>query len=282
MRDYISASKVQASAVLEAELIGLGFDNYRYKRIEEKPTGNVRHNVQVRVYLDDPRIQAVLDLVNKHRMTYVYATEFTKEDMDNADWYEAEAVSWLGYPKPEKAWLENTYDLDDPIYCPECRSGLKQKAPFHLSSLQPKAKASSFFSPGWVFDEIFIRKEVQKILQSQRITGASYLYPIKANTGTTFDNLVQLVVEHFLPKAFQIEKDSMLRVCEVCRRSKFKTNSTVKKFESQAFEGQPDIIKTTEFFGNGHLILISHKFAKLIFQHRWNGLRLKPIVLVDA
>ena len=179
MRDFLAAVTLNAPAKLEADLINLGFDNYQYKLLPGLPNHADYHKISLQIYLDDPRIDEIHALVQRYELISSIATEFTKKDFDSAEWFEVHAISWLNYPKPETTWKQLTYDLAAPDYCHGCNGGLKQKAPFQLGSSEPKATTKSFFSPGWVHDEIFVRTEVQKVLDAKSITGIDYLFPLK-------------------------------------------------------------------------------------------------------
>ena len=282
MRDFLAAVTLNAPAKLEADLINLGFDNYQYKLLPGLPNHADYHKISLQIYLDDPRIDEIHALVQRYELISSIATEFTKKDFDSAEWFEVHAISWLNYPKPETTWKQLTYDLAAPDYCHGCNGGLKQKAPFQLGSSEPKATTKSFFSPGWVHDEIFVRTEVQNVLDAESITGIDYLFPLKAQSKQPFDNLVQIVVKSYLPFALANGQDLNPRPCKLCGNAIFGagTGKRVKKFERAMFANQPDIVKTSERFGKRKLLLISRKFYQLIIKHKWKGLEIRPVVLV--
>ncbi|MCP5094153.1 MAG: hypothetical protein GY943_01235 [Chloroflexi bacterium] len=282
MRDYISAITIRATEKLEAELASLGIQNLNIKETDAAPLGKLR-KLELKVYLDNPRLSDFLELIDRHGMVGAYATEFTKEDFKNAGWFEIRAKSWLGYPKPEHSWKENTYDLEAPDYCNLCGVGLVQVNPFRLGSNQPKAKRASFFAPGWVFDQVFITTNVHKIFNQQGITGADYLAPLKAKTKQPFDNLWQLVIRNRLQNALLNHSDFDQKLCGECGRLAHRASARAKKFDKTAFVNAPDIVRSEEWFGNGQiskqLIIVSRKFVDLVLANKWRGLKMQPIIL---
>ncbi len=65
-------------------------------------------------------------------------TEFSKQEVADAEWFELTPNWHYGYPQPNEETLgyrQGTYDLSE--YCAECGVGLKQKAPFQLKG-EPK------------------------------------------------------------------------------------------------------------------------------------------------
>lgn len=282
MRDYIEARTIRATNQLEAELKYLGMQKLH---VQEKDAGilGLLRILEIRVYLDNPKLPEYLKLLEKYNITSDYATEFTKADIRNAEWFEIRAKSWLGYPKPEHSWKENTYDLASPDYCHLCGAGLKQVNPFRLGANQPKSKKSSFFAPGWVFDEVFVTTEVQQIFRQSGVTGVEYLAPLRTGTQQPFDKLRQLVVMNQLQNALVNHPVFEPTTCDKCDQLIHRASRRAKIFNQSAFVNAPDFVRTSEWFGNGKIsqqsILVSRKVYDLIQAEKWRGIRMQPVVL---
>lgn len=298
----------------KAELDSIGFD-YEYERVPGIGTSSGYRWVRFDIAEDNPNWPTIEKLLVKYQIRSHLVTRFSKRDFQMAEWFVARGTSWLGYPKPESNYTEITYDTGH--YCWRCGIGLIQDAPFHISSSQPKAKNSSFFSPGWVKDELFVRVEVEKVLREAGVTGIEYLAPLRADTKESFQSITQILVKTILPhglivdglrpvtcRANNEEQTSLTNMFKearsgeaaaetdkpksdtrpYCGQVKYRHPLTVQRYNREVFEDQHDFVKSAEWFGSGaeahRKILVSRRVYDIIQANKWRGLRFAPIQLV--
>lgn len=208
-------------------------------------------------------------------------TVFTKEEILAAKWVSIHPDYVWGYPMPDMdgGWKKISYTADKE--CSVCGIGLKQIAPINLRE-EPKLKENDFMMINWTF-EIFARYSVLKTLIDFGIKGIEILPPIINDTGqnSTLIGQMKVICENkpcLIENNLDIERFA-------CGHSKYRgLTRGMYKFVKGGFENVPDIIKTYEWFGNGHfamqLTLASAKFVQLYYRNEWKGLMLSPIELI--
>lgn len=285
MRDYYGIQTINPPPDLEAELISLGLYDYQYQEKGQAFPGKTSPLATLRLNLpvDDPRLPAVLELQQQYRLLGAYFTEFSDDDYAGAAWLEVEITSWIGYPKPENRWKEVTYDLAHSDYCLACGAGFVQANPFRFARTHERGKTVSFCRPGWVYDALFIRAAVQKDLLAEGIQGIHYLPAIEAGSKRAFEDVIQVVFDYVLEPALLNVEDFPFSLCEACGRRKWQPMHRVNRFRRAQFDDRLDMVMTREWFGAGALafrkILVSRRFAELLQERRWRGLKLRPIIL---
>jgi hypothetical protein len=230
---------------------------------------------------------------------------FTRKEIEGAEWLEARAQGHHGYPQPEDnfGYIQQTYDTTG--YCPRCGIGGVQKAPFRLRA-EPKVEHSHFLQLNWVFDELFIRREVSAALKESGITGLSFLPPILHERNRPSERIVQMKVDTVLPAGPDtsgLEPVTCIpdneeshatagtaldtRVGPYCHRTKHhRMKKGPFRFARDAFAGAPDVVKSREWFGSGasahRLIIVSRRFREIVSQLKWRGIAFEPIELTDV
>jgi hypothetical protein len=298
----------------KAELDALGF-TYERKYVVGIANSSRWEFVRFEISEDNPQWSAIQKLLERYAIKSIIFTKFSKRDFQMAEWFALNAISFLGYPKPEDNWKEVTYDTSN--YCLRCGIGAAQNAPFRIGLEKREAKNSSFFHLGWVNDEIFVRVGIKDIFDEIGLTDLSYLLPIKAGSKQPYDTIIQILVNTTLSTGLitdelqvvacrenneefinppepvnQTELDQKIVVYRryqpdypYCGRVKYHYPSTVQKYRREIFDKQPDFVKSSEWFGSGGLafkqILVSRRVAEIAWLHKWRGLKLQPILLVD-
>lgn len=280
MRDYFTIQFLDPGLELEAELIARGLSKYEYK--DPPPSGGLSV-LWLKIPVDDPHLPVLLELGEQHKHWDAYITEFSDEDYADATWLEAEIVSWIGYPKPENNWREVTYDLNHSDFCPKCGVGFTQVHPFRFSKSHKRGKTIHFCRPGWVPDALFIREGMKKELIAHGIKGVRYLAAIEAGSKKPFEDVIQIMFNQVLEPALLNTTDFPSEACSQCNRQKWLSIPRVNRFKRTAFDDRLDMVLTYEWFGTGALafrkILVSRRFAELVQEQRWRGLRLRPVIL---
>ncbi|MDA0244109.1 MAG: hypothetical protein OT477_11890 [Chloroflexi bacterium] len=285
MEDFFSINTIRAPISLEPELIALGLDyKSKHTRLELHGIISDYHQISTELSISDKRYPVLKELADKYNIKGGYYTKYSKQDYAQAEWLEVAPVSWLGYPKPESTWREVTYESNNPDFCQKCGIGIVQIAPFRFSASHRGGKTISFFHPGWVYDELFVRTNVREVLNKEAITGFDYLPVLQAGSKLPFDDILQIKVNTIMPASLNPADFKPIQ-CSVCRRTKYVSSEQAKKARRKAFDGQPDMVKSFEWFGGGHSaskkIFVSQRFAGLIWKNKWRGIKLKPVVFID-
>lgn len=88
-------------------------------------------------------------------------TEFSKSDIANAAFCALRLTHANGYPQPEDDFLYREQTCDTSNYCPECGTGLVQKAPFRVRK-SLKWGRNSFLKLFWVNDVFLLSTQPGK------------------------------------------------------------------------------------------------------------------------
>jgi hypothetical protein len=255
---------------------------------------------------DQPEWPEVERLVAKYCSgPHSVSSLFTKAELDTAKWLRLSALGHHGYPQPEEnfGYRKATYDVTE--YCPTCGIGGVQKAPFRLRA-EFKASRSQIVQLNWVFDEFFLRDEAREGLRSAAITGIQYLAPMLHKADRQSERVVQMVVKTNLapaldPVGFQPvtckpenEEWQAAQRLGLSKPEKLSHCGRVKyhyphkgpyRFDSDAFAGAPDVVKSHEWFGSGarahRLVIVSQRFRQAVVTSNWRGVSFEPIELVE-
>jgi hypothetical protein len=255
---------------------------------------------------DDAAWPAVERLLSLHGSpVHLINNLFARKEIEEAEWLEARAKGHHGYPQPEDdfGYIQQTYDTSG--YCPRCGIGGVQKAPFRLRA-EPKAGHSHFLQLNWVFDELFIRREVCSALKVSAITGVSFVPPILHESSQPSERVVQMQIDTVLPggpetsglqpvtckpnneeSAATAGTAIASRVGPYCHRIKHhRMKKRPFRFTRDAFAGAPDVVKSAEWFGSGasahRLIIVSRKFREIVSRRKWRGIAFEPIEVADS
>lgn len=252
---------------------------------------------------DDPRWPEVERLCIEHRQIEQSNNIFTADELSTAQWLTMFALGHHGYPQPDDdfGYLEATYDLSH--FCPSCSIGKVQKAPFRLRA-EPKASHSQFIQLNWVFDEFFVRGEARSGLLAGGLQGIEFVPAVLHRNGQSSDMVWQMKVDTVLTGGLYTE-DLEPVTCKphneeskagqppwtpndgpYCGRVKYHAaHKGALRFARQAFEGAPDVVKTTDWFGSGasafRFVVVSQRFRRLVLMSKWRGVGFEPVELVD-
>jgi hypothetical protein len=217
---------------------------------------------------------ALQQWIRRRRASDVSSTQFSREEIDGAEWLEIVPEWHHGYPQPKQdsfGFVEVTYDTTR--YCRECGVGLAQKAPFQMRA-EPKWGRRGVLQLNWVFDEFFVKPEVYAAVfepmgvRSQLVTNTK---------GIELKSVVQLVVD---------EQAGVVTDClpaETCPRCGVRKYLPVTRGTFPALVSEPSgaMVKTTEYFGSGRSahkrVLVAQSIARLLVQHDVRGASLRPV-----
>lgn len=196
-------------------------------------------------------------------------SEFSNDDYSNASHLMILPNWQTQYPQPENnfAYLEETYDLKD--YCSLCGIGAIQKSPFRIKKEIKWDKRTSFIL-NWVFDEIFVRKDIyEKVFLP---IGIDFVPVVLHKNGQIIEDIKQLKI-NIATSILKLENVDFER-CEKCGRQKYKpiTSGYFPNF----IDGLniPHIVKSQEYYGSGksasNWIIVSQSFREILLKEKTN------------
>ncbi|MEP4094568.1 hypothetical protein [Reichenbachiella sp.] len=217
------------------------------------------------------------------------------------NWYQI-STRQFGYPQPEDdfGYLDRTYKPD--TGCPTCGIGIVQVNPFRFKN-DSDIRHNQFIGLNWIFDQIFVHESVKTEFEKNGITGVRFSQPVIHETDKPIESIYQIHVDTILSKGligdnlttencdmptdekmldFLKASGSKLVKGPFCGHLKYNFPHGQKlEFNSDVFSGQPDFVRTHEWFGSGwntnRPIIISERVKKLIEKNEWIGAYLEVI-----
>lgn len=216
----------------------------------------------------DPRWPEIEAWAKQRRAVASTGTRFTQEEMDSADWFRLDINHHQGYPQPEADYFERTYDLE--TFCPECRAGAFQKAPFRMMG-EPRWGRRGIMQLNWVFGEFFVRPDVWDTIF--KAFDVAYR-PVLNRGGKQLQTVVQLMAEC----EANVELDNP-SICLECQRVSYPVHT---RGFFPAFDIPPSghFVKTKQGFGYGtpwHVVLISRTLRQSLIAHNILGASYWPV-----
>ncbi len=174
-------------------------------------------------------------------------SKFTQEEENNAErlvW----AGTWAnGYPMNDSdfGYQKTTYNDDN--FCSTCGMGLIQKEPFRLKKAPNWGGSKKIFSLNWVYDELFVKKEVYETLFKSK--GIKFEKVLLYKKETVIEDTVQLILP-VTEVPLNIE-GYPYEICKACSRLRY---DLINKGFFPSFKddvGNTPIFKSREWFGTG-------------------------------
>lgn len=231
----------------------------------------------------DPRWPQVAELIRQKNAPDFFDTVFTTEEILGAEWVRLIPIFEQGYPQPEATWVRNPINYEGK--CPHCGAGYRQVAPFRLAR-EPRMGKHDFLTLHWGY-ALFCTHRVLEALQAHEIKGYEAWEAILHGTGESSKVVSQLVFPHIARPGLLDTEELTSETCQECGVTKYSYHRRgYMCFRRGALPKDVDFVQTHEWFGAGgrsahREILISHRVAKLILQRGWQGVRLKPLRLVE-
>lgn len=230
---------------------------------------------------------SVQSYVQHYHLTCLSETSFSKKELANADWLYIRSKWRCGYPQPESGFGYQSITYNNEYYCATCGGGLLQVGDFRLKGT-PKWGNRHFMMLNWVEDEVFVDDIAKDVLQSANFSGFVFA-PVGNKNGTSLlPGVHQLTISAQSNLGFIAGEESVQNVitCPSCGQIKYHPSGIgMYSFAQKAFDGMPDICKTTELFGWGKsahkLILIRQSvYRAIVDNHLDRGLVFSPLNLV--
>ena len=264
-----------AESLLQAEKV-------KYQRVYSTVVPERVNSLLLDVAESDPAWPRISHLV-KEKETFVW-TEFTSQEILNAEWLIIQAAHSIGYPAPNNSsWS----DLYIKARCVTCGVGWQQIAPFRVIK-EPRIGRNAFAS-FWGAFELFCTPEVLAAFEAEGIRGYEVWPLLLHKTGESSQLLKQLMVPNIAQPAVEEEVAETERFCETicptCDQIWFSHYLRgMMPLRREALVPEVDFQLTHEWFGNGRTarreIPVSQKVARLVFDKKWRGLALSPVNLV--
>ncbi len=237
------------------------------------------------VYFDidesDRRWTQVEELIRAKGASDIYDTLFTTEEILNAEWVRLIPTFEQGYPQPKATWVTNPVNYENA--CSKCGTGFRQMTPFRLAK-EPRLGKNDFMTLYWTY-ALFATPKVFESLETHEIRGYERWKAIIHKTNQPCQTVSQLYIPHVSnPGLAELDK-VQTETCSKCRITKYAPHMRgYMCYSRDALLPDLDIQLTDEWFGSGAFafreILISNRFARLILDEGWQGMKLKPIRLM--
>lgn len=219
----------------------------------------------------DPRWRILEAWVKQRIANDILSTEFSEQEMGNAQWFQLYSCGQSGYPYPEDTLKYRSMTYDTSRLCLQCGQGMTQNAPFRIRK-ERKLRDKQIVQLNWVFDEFFVSPvtwgNTFKPMGVQR-------RPVHDRNGKELNGVVQISVEEEVSfSEVGIERT----VCSICQRPKF-TLSKRGFFPKLAGNPKSCIVRSSQALGEGPLayraVLVSKELAEVLRPFR--GIALRPL-----
>lgn len=257
----------------EERLDSLGVD---YKK-HELP--GEAYTLSLDIKESDPHWPAVEELLRQTGRRSIYETIFAAEEILHAPWNRLKPIFEQGYPQPEDKWESATFTE----VCSACGVVLDQKAPFRLKK-EPRLGKQDFMSLYWIYS-LFCTHKIAGVFQENGFQGFETWPPIVGRERVPSQVVTQLLCRQTTAPGLADEDKAQPQRCEVCHTTKYSYHSRgYMYYRSEALETDVDFQMTYEWFGSGGYafreFLVSQRVARLIVEQAWQGVVLKPLMLI--
>lgn len=182
----------------------------------------------------------------KWQLPDMIRTVFTKQELDSATYLTCFPLWTNGYPMPDDGlgYIATTYQKQG--YCKVCGTGSNQQSPFRMRKT-PNWGSKKTFGLNWVFDEIFVRKDVfEMVFEKYGIEAMPVLLYKK-------DSLIEDTVQLIIPSTTVPSdlKGQPYEICKTCGIKKY--NPEIKGFFPRFTNSVSGLhmFKGVEYFGSG-------------------------------
>ena len=253
--------------------------NIKHKK-SPLPGGGYLTHIDIRE--SDPRWPQLASLVEQTSAVNIFDTQFTPEEITNAEWVRLIPSFEQGYPQPEAGmeWKQITYENQ----CPECGVGYRQKAPFHLAR-EPRLGKYDLLCLYWTYT-VFCTPRVLEVMRVHQIRGYKVWDVIIHKTNQPSKFVSQLVFPNIASTGLVDVDMPQPETCSECGITKYPPHLRGRmRLKREVVQLDVDILLTHEWFGSGkhsgfREILVSNRLARIILKHGWRGVALKPVEVV--
>ena len=238
------------------------------------------------IYESDCHWKSISKILTQDKVFRTFETEFSKEELKNAEWLYMRSQWRFGYPQPEDdfGYKNITYTRNN--CCDACGCGLIQKKPF-LIKKTPNWGRRCIGELDWVSDAMFVNERAKSVFEMEKISGISFWEVMNKTGSEPLWGIYQLKIETELENGL-ISEGRRVRErvrCEDCGTIKNLTNGAgVFKFQKQIFDNKPDIVLSGDWFGADKyatkIILVKQRVYQMLVEHKLDkSLVFEPINL---
>lgn len=184
--------------------------------------------------------------IEKWELPDMVGTIFTNEEINSASLLVYNFSWYNGYPQPAGSFGYRGITYNDKNICRACGIGAIQQSPFKLKKA-PNWGAHKMFELNWVFDEIFVRKEIYEAVFKN--FGIQSMPVLLYKKETVIENTLQLIIPT-TTALLNIEKVAF-EICKECGKKKY--SPQIRGFFPSLKETVKDLhmFKSHEYFGSG-------------------------------
>lgn len=178
--------------------------------------------------------------IRKERFQDIFYYEYSKEDIESADYCILRGCNCCGYPQPEIDFKYLSVSFDADKICPKCGCGRIQTGNLRVN----KVSKYGFWSySAWLDDEFFVSKEIYDEVFAPY--GIQKREVIKG--GKILENIFQLVIP-MIDESIDLS-DREPDKCPVCGEAKYTPQHFRFPFFPLHKHPLPGIYKSKEYFG---------------------------------
>lgn len=257
-----------------------------YLKSNNIPYEEVFHCCIFDIYESNLHWPCIRELIGQKNVTCISETKFSKKELNSAQWLQVRSKWRNGYPQPESDFSYEGITYSVQKHCCECGVGLHQIDSFRIRKT-PNWGRRHFMMLNWISDELFVDDSTKEVLCNAKITGVQYQNVRNAQGKEVLPNVNQLIIPTVLHEGLIANRTSIDKIfkCPYCSRLKYHpTGIGMTAFQKQIFDGAPDVVKTSEYFGWGHgasrLIIVSQRFYQVVSKNKLDrSLVFEPIEL---
>jgi hypothetical protein len=199
---------------------------------------------------NDRKWDSVLKFINDYPSEQIfdfqYKTQFSEDEINNANFF-AIAPNWhFGYPQPENGfgYLKITYNSI--MSCNKCGIKPKQIAPFSIKK-SPKWGKRNIVQLNWIFDEFFISGNL-KLQLERECSKLNFKVVNKFRTKCQLDDIFQLDITQTVD--LDMSTVTKFERCKVCNQIKYLPHT--RGFFPYPTDDYFNIAHSIQCFGSGH------------------------------
>ncbi len=208
-------------------------------------------------------------------------TYFTDQEILNSAWSRVYVENVKKYPEPSHTWVTNPVNYDN--FCRNCGTHV-QARPFRIQR-EPNWGYFHFFTFFWGHP-LFCRGEVIEEFERNHLRGLQKMDLVINKNDAPTQDIYQIVPVNMTRGGLIVPKHMRTSSCRKCGNRKYGYHDRgIMQYRRDPIMDEVDILYTGEWFGTGgkdawRELLVSNKFARMVLEQGWKGIRFKAVELV--
>ncbi len=210
----------------------------------------------------------------------MWETTFSETEILSAEWVRLIPNYAVGYPEPRQTWVTQRQNYEG--FCSHCGTFAKENEFTILK--EPALKFREFMTLIWG-SALFCKNDVIEKILLHGIRGFSTQDVFVKKTKSVSKIIKQILTDNKTNPGLIQGEELHPELCGFCAQTKYFNHLRgIMHYDRKTIDPSMDIIEINEWFGGGtkrafREMLISHKFAKLIVDQGWRGVRMKVVQL---